>query len=188
MLENAEDGNMRTPLQNMILRTYETDARNVDKRFTSRLSRTASPLGGDYGRVRSSGAQNHQGWDLAAAAETQVMAITDGVIEWTHNYTGNPDRDPYGNQVCLRTNLARRGTGQPIWAFYAHLLRLCVHTRQAVREGDIIGFVGNTGNAKTTPTHLHFEIRSNGARHLHKGLLERLNPGEVLGYSYYICA
>ena len=179
---------MRRPLTSMILRTYETDAQFHDARFTSKLNVKASPLGGDFGRVRSSGTQNHQGWDLSAASGAPVFAITDGTIEWTHIYTGNSEGNPYGNQVCLRTNLARHATGQPLWAFYAHLLTITVCPRQAVREGDLIGFVGNSGNAEKTPSHLHFEIRSSGARHLGKGLLYRLNPGEVLGYGYLICS
>jgi len=179
---------MTAPLAVMVLRTYETDAQTPDERFTDRLNAKASPLGGDYGRVRSSGTQNHQGWDLTATAGTPVFAITAGKLAWTHIYTGDPKHDPYGNQVCLRTNLTRQGTGQPIWAFYAHLLKISAYTNQEVREGDVIGFVGNTGNAKKTPSHLHFEIRSDGARHLKAGLLYRLNPGEVLGYGYYKCA
>jgi murein DD-endopeptidase MepM/ murein hydrolase activator NlpD len=179
---------MKTPLRVMTLRTFETDAQNVDKRFTLRLTAKASPLGGDYGRVRSSGTRNHQGWDLTATAGTPVFAITAGTVEWTHTYTGDPEGDPYGNQVCLRTNLTRKATGQPLWAFYAHLMRNSVHTHQVVHEGDVVGFVGNTGNAEKTPSHLHFEIRCIGSRHLMRGLLYRLNPGEVLGYSYHMCA
>lgn len=179
---------MKTPLQSMILRTYETDAQTSDRRVTDKLTAKVSPLGGDYGRVRSSGTKNHQGRDLSAALGTPVFAITGGVIEWTHAYRGNPKLDPYGNQVCLRTSLVRQGTGQPIWAFYAHLMKIAVHARQVVAEGDIVGYVGNSGNAERTPSHLHFEIRSSGAHDLHKGLLYRLNPGEVLGYGYYRCA
>jgi len=179
---------MRTPLASMVLRTYESDAQVSDKKLTDRLSVKASPLGGDYGRVRSSGTKNHQGWDLTAPAGSPVFAITDGTIEWTHSYTGSPKDDPYGNQVCLRTNLLRKGTGQPMWAFYAHLMIISAFRNQIVREGDVLGFVGNTGNAWKSPSHLHFEIRTSGAHRLQKGLIHRLNPGEVFGYSYYRCA
>jgi murein DD-endopeptidase MepM/ murein hydrolase activator NlpD len=176
---------MRTPLQLMILRTFETDAQNMDTHLTSRLNPKISPIGGDYGRVRSSGSRNHQGWDLSAPMGTPVFAITDGIVEWTRMWTGNRN-DLYGNQVCLRTNLKRKATGEPIWAFYAHLDKITVRANTEVREGDVIGQVGQTGNAGKTPSHLHFEIRSSGG-HLGKGLLYRLHPGEVLGYSYYKC-
>ena len=44
---------------------------------------------------------------------------------------------------------------------YAHLSRLNVTVGQAVEQGDIIGFVGSTGNS--TGPHVHYEVRSNGA-------------------------
>jgi murein DD-endopeptidase MepM/ murein hydrolase activator NlpD len=175
---------MRRPLQVMLLRTFETDAKSTDPRFTSKLNAKRSPLGGDYGPVRSS--HNHQGWDLVASAGTPVFAIADGTVEWVHAFSGRPKNDPYGNQVCVRTNLKRRGTGQPIWAFYAHLLIYFVNPKQVVREGQMLGLIGNSGNAQDTPSHLHFEIRSSGA-HLGQGLLYRLHPGEVLGYQYHAC-
>jgi murein DD-endopeptidase MepM/ murein hydrolase activator NlpD len=178
---------MRNPLQQMVLRTYETDSQAIDTRITSRLNVKASPLGGDYGHVRSSGKQNHQGWDLASRPGTPVFAIASGSIEWIRFYTGNVTHDPYGNQVCLRTTIAQPFLEQPLWAFYAHLMTICVQQRQPVREGDVLGFVGSTGNADKTPAHLHFELRTSGARHLPKGLLYRINPGQVLGYSYYRC-
>ena len=46
--------------------------------------------------------------------------------------------------------------GQSI--YYAHLDSQAVSIGQTVKKGDIVGFMGNTGNAKTTPSHLHFGI------------------------------
>ena len=43
-------------------------------------------------------------------------------------------------------------------AYYAHLDQQKVKTGQYVRKGQVIGTVGNTGNAKYTPAHLHFGI------------------------------
>jgi len=176
---------MKTPLQHMEIRTFETDARNSEESII-RLPKT-SPVGGDYGRVRAAGLKNHQGWDLVATVGTPVVAISDGIVEWVHLYTGDPDSDPYGNQICLRTAMKRKFTGETIWAFYAHLLISSVHRHQHVSEGQVIGMVGKTGNAIDVPSHLHFEIRTSGER-LGKGLLYRLNPGEILGYHYYACA
>jgi hypothetical protein len=46
--------------------------------------------------------------------------------------------------------------------YYAHLDRHAVTPGQVVRAGDTLGFVGNTGNARTTPPHLHFGIYRRG--------------------------
>lgn len=50
-----------------------------------------------------------------------------------------------------------------LWIYYAHLERHAVVEGQAVRSGDTLGFVGNSGNARTTPPHLHFGIYKVGA-------------------------
>jgi hypothetical protein len=46
--------------------------------------------------------------------------------------------------------------------YYAHLDREIVDEGQTVRQGDTLGFVGNTGNARRTRPHLHFGIYSRG--------------------------
>jgi murein DD-endopeptidase MepM/ murein hydrolase activator NlpD len=42
--------------------------------------------------------------------------------------------------------------------YYAHLDRQAVTPGQRVNAGDLVGWVGNTGNARTTPPHLHFGV------------------------------
>ena len=46
--------------------------------------------------------------------------------------------------------------------YYAHLERPAVTTGEHVTVGDVVGYVGNTGNARTTPPHLHFGIYRRG--------------------------
>jgi murein DD-endopeptidase MepM/ murein hydrolase activator NlpD len=46
--------------------------------------------------------------------------------------------------------------------YYAHLDRHAVSAGQRVRKGEIVGFIGNTGNARTTAPHLHFGIYRRG--------------------------
>ena len=53
-----------------------------------------------------------------------------------------------------------RDRGQ--YLYYAHLDSQAVVRRQEIEPGDTIGFVGNTGNARTTPPHLHFGIYRRG--------------------------
>jgi hypothetical protein len=60
-----------------------------------------------------------------------------------------------GNVVWLRD---RRGNS----LYYAHLDRQAVAPGDEVTVGDTVGFVGNTGNARTTPPHLHFGVYRRG--------------------------
>jgi murein DD-endopeptidase MepM/ murein hydrolase activator NlpD len=156
---------------------------------TSKLSPQASPIGGTFGKVRSSGRKPHQGWDLYADVGTPVYSVADGQVEYVEN------RGDYGLQICVRLGgpqcssmdaLARRFLAASLHAFYAHLSLSLVRTGDLVREGQTIGLSGNSGNARTTPPHLHFEVRTQAR--LGKGLAGRIDPGELLGYEYYRCA
>jgi murein DD-endopeptidase MepM/ murein hydrolase activator NlpD len=51
-----------------------------------------------------------------------------------------------------------KSANHPWTAYYAHLDRQLVREGQHVRKGQVIGTVGNTGNARHTPSHLHFGI------------------------------
>ncbi len=101
---------------------------------------------------RDGGKRSDEGIDIFASRGTPVVAVTDGTI----SYTG--DRGLGGKQVWQRAGLF----GNSI--YYAHLDWIAVSDGQSVKMGDTLGFVGNTGNAKTTTPHLHFGIyRTGGA-------------------------
>ena len=51
-----------------------------------------------------------------------------------------------------------RPSGKNLSLYYAHLDSQIVETGQRVTTGQVLGLVGNTGNARTTPAHLHFGI------------------------------
>jgi murein DD-endopeptidase MepM/ murein hydrolase activator NlpD len=90
----------------------------------------------------------HQGVDLAAPAGVQVMAARDGVVE-------QAGFDPVlGNVVVLRHEAGYQ-------TVYGHLRAILVALNQQVRSGMIIGEVGSTG--RSTGSHLHFEVRRQGA-------------------------
>lgn len=103
-----------------------------------------------FGASRSSGRREHQGIDIFAPRGTPVVAASDGFISST-----SPNE--LGGNVVWLWDSARRHT-----LYYAHLDRHAVSPGQRVRKGDVVGFVGNTGNARPTAPHLHFGIYRRG--------------------------
>ena len=99
-----------------------------------------------WGARRDGGKRSHEGLDIFADRGTPVVAATDGWISSTGN------RGLGGKQVWLREGL----WGSSL--YYAHLDSIAVSKGMRVKTGDTLGFVGNTGNARTTPPHLHFGI------------------------------
>jgi hypothetical protein len=103
-----------------------------------------------FGAERDGGARSHDGVDLFARRGTPVLAAAPGRA--------------YGIEI---TNLG----GKVVWVrdnvrnarlYYAHLDSQAVVEGQLITVGDTLGFVGNTGNARTTPPHLHFGVYRSG--------------------------
>ena len=89
----------------------------------------------------------HSGFDITNSEGTPIQATADGeVVE-----AGWMDR--YGNGVILSHT-------DQLETLYGHMSRLRVKTGQMVSRGDILGYMGRTGNA--TGVHLHYEVRING--------------------------
>ena len=103
----------------------------------------------------------HRAIDLRAAVGTPVYAAEDGTVDWVQTWDGRSTSgdQSYGNLVRIRHADYNGGKLQTL---YAHLQRVTVKNGQAVREGEVIGYSGNTGNS--TGPHLHFEVRLNGTR------------------------
>lgn len=105
----------------------------------------------DYGAPRSQG--GHQGNDVMAARGVPVRAVADGTIKrLTRTETGLGGiwiwlRDTAGNEY-----------------YFAHLNTITdgVEIGTTVTAGQVIGTVGNTGDARYGATHLHFEIHPGG--------------------------
>jgi murein DD-endopeptidase MepM/ murein hydrolase activator NlpD len=96
-----------------------------------------------FGASRDAGRRPHQGIDIYANRLTPVLAVAAG--------TAMPRTDQLGgNAVWLNT--------PGISYYYAHLDRIAVRDGQRVRAGDILGYIGNTGNAGDSPAHLHFGV------------------------------
>ena len=103
-----------------------------------------------FGAERDGGQRLHEGVDIFAPAGTPVLAAAPGVVTSLGNTT-------LGGLVVWQWD-ARHGQS----LYYAHLSRQVAHEGQRVEIGDTLGLVGNTGNARTTPSHLHFGIYRRG--------------------------
>lgn len=103
----------------------------------------------------------HRAIDLRAAIGTPVYAAEDGTVDWVQVWDGRSTRgnQSYGNMVRIRHDDYKGGKLQTL---YAHLKQIKVKYGQAVKEGELIGYSGNSGNS--TGPHLHFEVRLNGVR------------------------
>ncbi len=99
-----------------------------------------------FGDPRDAGRREHHGVDVFARRGTPVLAAADGYITAVNT-------TPIGGRVVWQRDSSGRHT-----LYYAHLERQLVRSGQRVRAGDTLGLVGNTGNARTTPPHLHFGI------------------------------
>ncbi|MDT9592782.1 peptidoglycan DD-metalloendopeptidase family protein [Nocardioides zeae] len=97
---------------------------------------------GDARSYYSSG--YHTGLDFAAASGTQIRAVAGGVVT-SAGFEGS-----YGNKTVITLE-----DGTEMW--YAHQSSLAVSVGDTVAAGDLIGYVGSTGNS--TGPHLHLEVR-----------------------------
>lgn len=103
-------------------------------------------VGSFFGDPRDGGRRVHRGVDIFAPRGTPVLAAADGIV------LAVDTTNVGGRVVWQRTSDGRYGL------YYAHLDQQLVQSGQEIRAGDAIGRVGNTGNARTTPPHLHFGV------------------------------
>lgn len=107
---------------------------------------------------------SHQGNDLMAPKLTEVYAAADGVVLWVR------DRGTAGRYVAIEHD-----DGWETW--YMHLnddnpgtddgaapmsLGVAVRPGERVEAGDVIGWVGDSGNAEGSSAHTHFELHHDG--------------------------
>jgi murein DD-endopeptidase MepM/ murein hydrolase activator NlpD len=110
---------------------------------------TKANVGSVWGDNRDGGKRSHEGIDIFAPKLTPAVAAVDGVV------TGVKEGGLGGKQVWVKAN------DKNVFLYYAHLDKQLVQQGQTVRKGEVVGLVGNTGNAKTTPSHLHFGVYTN---------------------------
>ncbi len=129
----------------------------------------------DWGDPRGAG-RRHEGTDLFAAPNSYVYAVVDGTL--TRRSWDQPGRRS-GNAWWLT---AADGSGT--YYFYAHLADFApgLSVGSRVDAGEIIGFMGNTGNSASP--HLHFEIHPNGGRGVNPYPVLRQSGGCKTGEQY----
>lgn len=103
-------------------------------------------IGSFWGASRDGGKRSHEGVDIFAPKGTPAVASADGIV------TGVKEAGIGGKVVWLRP------LDRNITLYYAHLDKQLVREGQQVKKGEVLGTVGNTGNAKHTPSHLHFGV------------------------------
>ena len=109
-----------------------------------------SELRDTWGAARSQG-RSHEGIDIMAERGTKVYSATEGLVS-------DLRKNNLGGKVIWI--LGPAGS----WHYYAHLddHKRGLGVGDYVRKGDVIGYVGNTGNARHTAPHLHYGIYLNG--------------------------
>ena len=107
-----------------------------------------------FGAPRDGGTRRHEGVDILAPRGTEVVAPIRAYVRWVGiNRRG-------GNVVGLTDE--KYG----LYLYFAHLEEQIAKSGTYVEPGDVLGTVGNTGNAVTTVPHLHFGVymRTSGRR------------------------
>ncbi|BDU16910.1 M23 family metallopeptidase [Lysobacter auxotrophicus] len=129
---------------------------------------TAAQLHDTFSDARAQG-RVHEAIDIMAPRGTPVIAVADGTVEKL--FTSVP-----GGLTIYQFEPSGRYA-----YYYAHLDRYAdgLREKQPIRRGDVIGYVGSTGNADPSAPHLHFAIFELGPeRQWWKGTA--LNPYPVL--------
>lgn len=109
-------------------------------------------IGSFYGAPRDNGRRSHEGVDIFAPKGTPVVAPTNG-------YVSRVGLNRLGGKVVWMKD-PKRGHSY----YFAHLDSQMVKPGMHVRQGHVLGLVGNTGNAIRTPPHLHFGIYQSGSK------------------------
>jgi murein DD-endopeptidase MepM/ murein hydrolase activator NlpD len=134
----------------------------VSKSLVFPVAGKRNNIGSFWGDVRDGGKRKHKGIDIFAKKGTPIVAISDGIIV-------KKGSTPRGGKI-----LWLKSSNHPWLIYYAHLDRHHVRSGQIVKKGQVLGTVGNTGNARYTPSHLHFGIYT---------LMGAVNPLPYVKYS-----
>lgn len=127
----------------------------------------------------------HNGLDIAAPAGEPIYAAADGTVYDTDNSDTS-----YGNWVAIKHDIKTKSGSNEIVTLYAHMRSFKVKPGQIVKQGDIIGYEGNTGN--TTKKlygpergyHIHFGVYDGDGFGVNKGKYTNIYGNYKIPYGY----
>jgi murein DD-endopeptidase MepM/ murein hydrolase activator NlpD len=143
----ARERALRAELERATRELQDTEARlaEAEDRLVSRQAQTIVDT---WGAARSGG-RSHQGTDVMAPFGAQVYAYTAGVVSRESTSASG------GLQLYLQGD-------NGVEYFYAHLSRYAVRAGTRVRAGQLVASNGQSGNARYTAPHVHFEVHPGG--------------------------
>lgn len=99
----------------------------------------------------------HHGIDISNPVGTEILAVADGIVAeaGSGHFNEWESITSYGYAVSIEHDVGYQG--KKLFTLYAHLSEVLVEAGQRVKAGDVIGLVGQTGQA--SGPHLHFEVR-----------------------------
>lgn len=147
-VELEEDADYIIRLQTELLRSlgYTITIRTIPSLAFPVSGEDTRAVQSRFGDPRDGGSRSHAGIDIFAERGTPVVAATGGRV-------GRTGTNQLGGKVVWLRDAERSQS-----LYYAHLDSQLVEPGEEVERGDTLGLVGNTGNARTTPPHLHFGI------------------------------
>jgi murein DD-endopeptidase MepM/ murein hydrolase activator NlpD len=150
--EPRQDAKYVVRLQPELLRggQYTVTIRNVASLAFPVSGKNRHSIGSKFGAPRDGGRRKHNGVDIFAPRHTPVVSPSKSAVV----YVGDTR---IGGKVIWLYDSRRN-----IYLYFAHLQRQDVKKHQVIKTGQVIGTVGNSGNAKTTPPHLHFSVTKRG--------------------------
>ncbi len=121
-----------------------------------------APMISFFGADRDGGSRKHLGVDIAAPKLTPVVAVADGIVSWIRNEQGGDccalgirhDDGWRSNYIHLNNDTYGSDDG------LGYGLAPGIELGTRVTAGQVIGFIGDSGNAEATVPHVHFELRT----------------------------
>lgn len=163
VISPAECGSLTTSLTLSLGNLTFTELSKTTSTYggTSITGEWEKPIKNGVGRITSAfgarnlnynkASKNHKGIDIGAPANTPVYAPANGVVKFAGWYDG------YGKFMNIDNGVM---DNKALSTKYGHLNSYVVAPGQQVTKGQVIGYVGSTGNS--TGPHLHFEVLENG--------------------------
>ena len=150
--EPRRDGRYLLRLQSELLRGGSTtvEIQNVASLEFPVSGHETGSIGSGFGAPREGGRRAHHGIDIFAPRRTEVLATSKARVR-------RVDEWKLGGNIIWLEDRERN-----LRLYFAHLQTQDVSEGDWVEPGDRIGTVGNSGNARTTPPHLHFGIYIHG--------------------------